>query len=99
MVFSGLYLIDGDQFTDLREALEKLRLNDSSFTFEPETSGCSWDWFLVRLPRPAPHGNRARAPRASSGCRDFTAPSAEYHITKGDGSVLEVSNPRNAVGR
>src|SRR5690606_27926558 len=39
MVFSGLYPIDGDEFSDLREAREKLRLNDSSFTYQPETSG------------------------------------------------------------
>src|ERR671932_2217336 len=39
MVFCGLYPIDGDEFSDLREALEKLRLNDSSFTYEPESSG------------------------------------------------------------
>ena len=39
MVFCGLYPIDGDDFADLREALEKLRLNDASFTYEPETSG------------------------------------------------------------
>ncbi len=39
MVFCGLYPVDGDEYTDLREALEKLRLNDSSFTYEPETSG------------------------------------------------------------
>jgi GTP-binding protein LepA len=39
MVFCGLYPIDGDELTELREALEKLRLNDSSFTFEPESSG------------------------------------------------------------
>ena len=38
MVFCGLYPIDGDQFGDLRESLEKLRLNDASFTYEPETS-------------------------------------------------------------
>ena len=38
MVFCGLYPVDGDEFEDLREALEKLRLNDSSFTYEPETS-------------------------------------------------------------
>jgi GTP-binding protein LepA len=38
MVFSGLYPVDTDDFPDLREALEKLRLNDASFTFEPETS-------------------------------------------------------------
>ncbi|MHB8593243.1 MAG: translation elongation factor 4, partial [Acidimicrobiales bacterium] len=39
MVFCGLYPIDGDELTELREALEKLRLNDSSVTFEPESSG------------------------------------------------------------
>ena len=39
MVFCGLYPVDGDQFSDLRESLEKLRLNDASFTYEPETSG------------------------------------------------------------
>ncbi|MPZ73728.1 MAG: elongation factor 4 [Nitriliruptorales bacterium] len=38
MVFSGLYPVDSDNFPDLREALEKLRLNDASFNFEPETS-------------------------------------------------------------
>src|SRR5438445_7598353 len=39
MVFCGLYPVEGDDFTDLRDALEKLRLNDSSFTYEPESSG------------------------------------------------------------
>jgi GTP-binding protein LepA len=39
MVFCGLYPVDGDDFADLREALVKLRLNDASFTYEPETSG------------------------------------------------------------
>src|SRR6266487_828534 len=39
MVFCGLYPVDGDAYADLRDALEKLRLNDSSFTYEPETSG------------------------------------------------------------
>jgi GTP-binding protein LepA len=39
MVFCGLYPIDGDELPALREALDKLRLNDSSFTFEPESSG------------------------------------------------------------
>ncbi len=38
MVFCGLYPIDGDELTELRDALEKLRLNDSSFTYEPESS-------------------------------------------------------------
>ena len=38
MVFSGLYPVDSDDFPDLRDALDKLRLNDASFTYEPETS-------------------------------------------------------------
>ena len=38
MVFAGLYPIESDEYNDLKEALEKLRLNDSAFTFEPETS-------------------------------------------------------------
>jgi GTP-binding protein LepA len=38
MVFCGLYPVDGDEYAELRESLEKLRLNDSSFTYEPETS-------------------------------------------------------------
>ena len=39
MVFCGLYPVEGDEYADLRESLERLRLNDSSFTYEPETSG------------------------------------------------------------
>ena len=94
MVFSGLYPIDGDQFTDLREALEKLRLNDSSFTFEPETSGALGFGFrcgflgLLHM-----EIVRERLEREFGLSLISTAPSVEYHITKGDGSVIEVSNP------
>ena len=94
MVFSGLYPIDGDQFTDLREALEKLRLNDSSLTFEPETSGALGFGFrcgflgLLHM-----EIVRERLEREFGLSLISTAPSVEYHITKGDGSVLEVSNP------
>ncbi|MEM9465615.1 MAG: translation elongation factor 4 [Actinomycetota bacterium] len=94
MVFSGLYPIDGDQFTDLREALEKLRLNDSSFTFEPETSGALGFGFhcgflgLLHM-----EIVRERLEREFGLSLISTAPSVEYHITKGDGTIIEVSNP------
>jgi len=94
MVFSGLYPIDGDQFTDLREALEKLRLNDSSFTFEPETSGALGFGFrcgflgLLHM-----EIVRERLEREFGLSLISTAPSVEYHITKGDGTVIECSNP------
>jgi GTP-binding protein LepA len=39
MVYSGLYPVDGSQYPDLREALDKLQLNDAALTYEPETSG------------------------------------------------------------
>ncbi len=94
MVFSGLYPIDGDEFTDLREALEKLRLNDSSFTFEPETSGALGFGFrcgflgLLHM-----EIVRERLEREFGLTLISTAPSVEYHITKGDGTTIEVSNP------
>ncbi len=94
MVFSGLYPIDGDEFTDLREALEKLRLNDSSFTFEPETSGALGFGFrcgflgLLHM-----EIVRERLEREFDLTLISTAPSVEYHITKADGSELVVSNP------
>lgn len=94
MVFSGLYPIDGDEFTDLREALEKLRLNDSSFTFEPETSGALGFGFrcgflgLLHM-----EIVRERLEREFGLTLISTAPSVEYHITKGDGSEHVVSNP------
>ena len=64
MVFCGLYPIDGDEFPELREALDKLRLNDSSFTFQPETSGALGFGFRCGFLGPAAHGDRPRAPRA-----------------------------------
>jgi len=94
MVFSGLYPIDGDEFTDLREALEKLRLNDSSFTYEPETSGALGFGFrcgflgLLHM-----EIVRERLEREFGLSLISTAPSVEYHVTKTDGSEVVVSNP------
>jgi len=94
MVFSGLYPIDGDEFTDLREALEKLRLNDSSFTYEPETSGALGFGFrcgflgLLHM-----EIVRERLEREFGLTLISTAPSVEYHVTRTDGSEVVVSNP------
>ncbi|MFT5204247.1 MAG: GTP-binding protein LepA [Candidatus Aldehydirespiratoraceae bacterium] len=94
MVFSGLYPIDGDEFTELREALEKLRLNDSSFTFEPETSGALGFGFrcgflgLLHM-----EIVRERLEREFGLSLISTAPSVAYRITKTDGTEMVVSNP------
>ena len=64
MVFAGLYPVESHQYAELREALEKLRLNDASFFFEPETSAGARLRIPLRLPGTAPHGNRAGAARA-----------------------------------
>ncbi|HVX19388.1 MAG TPA: translation elongation factor 4 [Acidimicrobiales bacterium] len=94
MVFCGLYPIDGDEFSDLREALEKLRLNDSSFTYEPETSGALGFGFrcgflgLLHM-----EIVRERLEREFDLSLIATAPSVEYVVHKTDGSKVEVDNP------
>ena len=64
MVFAGLYPVESHQYAELREALEKLRLNDASFFFEPETSAALGFGFRCGFLGPAPHGDRAGAARA-----------------------------------
>jgi len=94
MVFCGLYPVDGDEFADLREALEKLRLNDSSFTYEPETSGALGFGFrcgflgLLHM-----EIVRERLEREFDLSLIATAPSVRYvaHLT--DGRTIEVANP------
>jgi len=94
MVFSGLYPIDGDEFTDLREALEKLRLNDSSFTYEPETSGALGFGFrcgflgLLHM-----EIVRERLEREFGLSLISTAPSVQYRVTRTDGREVVVANP------
>ncbi|MEM7286999.1 MAG: translation elongation factor 4, partial [Actinomycetota bacterium] len=94
MVFSGLYPIDGDDFSTLRDALEKLRLNDSSFTYEPETSGALGFGFrcgflgLLHM-----EIVRERLEREFGLSIIATAPSVEYLITRTNGEVEHVDNP------
>ena len=94
MVFSGLYPIDGDEFNDLRDALQKLRLNDSSFTYEPETSGALGFGFrcgflgLLHM-----EIVRERLEREFGLSLITTSPSVEYRVTRTSGETLEVDNP------
>ena len=64
MVFAGLFPTDSDEYPELRDALEKLKLNDAALVYEPETSQRPRLRLPLRLPRPAAHGDRPRAPRA-----------------------------------
>ena len=94
MVFAGLYTVDAHEHTLLREALEKLRLNDSSFFFEPESSvalGFGFrSGFLGLL-----HMEiiQERLEREYNLELITTAPGVRYKITLTDGSVIEVDNP------
>jgi GTP-binding protein LepA len=94
MVFCGLYPIDGDQFSDLRDSLEKLRLNDASFTYEPETSGALGFGFrcgflgLLHM-----EIVRERLEREFDLSLIATAPSVAYRVQRTDGVIVEVDNP------
>ncbi|MCL4872954.1 translation elongation factor 4 [bacterium] len=96
MVFSGLYPVDSVQYEDLKEAVVKLRLNDSSFTFEPETSlalgfgfRCGFlGLFHMEI-------IRERLEREYNLELITTAPTVVYRVTKTDGSVVLVENPSN----
>jgi len=94
VVFSGLYPTDTEDYPKLREALEKLRLNDAAFSFEPETSealGFGFRCGFLGLL----HADivQARLEREFDLALIATAPAVVYRVTTTDGKTVEVQNP------
>ena len=94
MVFAGLYPVEGSKYAELREALEKLRLNDASFFFEPETSVALGFGFrcgflgLLHM-----EIVQERLEREFDQDLITTAPGVLYRVTTTDGEVTEVDSP------
>ena len=93
-VFAGLYPIDTDKFEDLRDALDKLKLNDSSLSYEPETSVALGFGFRVGfLGMLHMEVIKERLEREFDLDLIATAPSVVYHVYMNDGEMIEVQNP------
>lgn len=93
-VFAGLYPIETDKFEDLRDALDKLKLNDSSITYEPETSLALGFGFRVGfLGLLHMEVIKERLEREFNLDLIATAPTVTYEIYQTDGTILKIQNP------
>ena len=96
MVFAGVYPTDSDQYENLRDALEKLRLNDASLNYEPEASTALGFGFrcgflgLLHL-----EIVQERLQREFNLDLITTVPTVEYHVFRTDGEMMVLSNPTN----